>query len=31
VAYKHIGPVTQDLLVEWIERLRGNPAAEAAP
>lgn len=27
VAYKHAGPVTEQLLTEWIERLRTEPAA----
>jgi cytochrome c biogenesis protein CcmG, thiol:disulfide interchange protein DsbE len=31
VAYKHVGPVTEAVLIEWIEKLRaGAPAAESA-
>ena len=31
VAYKHVGPVTEEVLTEWIEKLRaGAPAPEGA-
>jgi cytochrome c biogenesis protein CcmG, thiol:disulfide interchange protein DsbE len=29
VAYKHVGPVSERLLVEWIERLKNSPRGES--
>lgn len=31
VAYKHVGPVTMALLVEWLDRLLAEPAEKVAP